>query len=215
MNKKLLIASLVCLFATYAQPVLAAKVGDPCTPKGGGAGHWVKPFGAVTIKCQADAATIIDSPRPEANAPRDGAVAAPHKQPPKMTGTPARARPAVSVPSSVSKSTTVSTTSVLNINTMTKPELTAVPGLSSDAMWTMMNFRTPFGYDDGDAFATRVCSRTSVNFGSTDIQIGNQTLSGFQCAKAALTYQANGNTHSYALPIELTGSSTVPVAPTP
>lgn len=132
-----------------------------------------------------------------------------------MANTPARGRPVVSAPINVSKSTTVSTTSVININTMTKPELAAVPGLSPEAMWTMMNFRTSFGYADADAFATRVCSRTDVDFGSTVIQIDTQTLSGFQCAKAALTYQANGTTHPYALPVELTGSSTVPVAPTP
>lgn len=215
MNKKLLIASVVCLFATYAQPVLAAKVGDPCTPKGGGAGHFVKPFGAITLRCKADAVEAVDRLPPNGKAPRGSAAIAPGMQSQTETTIPAKGLSAVLAPSGASKPKSVSTTSVININTMTKPELTAVPGLSSEAMWTMMNFRTPFGYADADAFATRVCSRTSVNFGNTVIQIDTQTLSGFQCAKAALTYQANGTTHAYALPVELTGSSTVPVAPTP
>jgi len=215
MTRKGLIATVACLFAAHALPAYAAKVGDPCRPKGGGAGHFVKPFGAITLRCQADAVEAVDRLPPNGKAPRGSATIAPGMQSPTMTSPPAKSGFAVRAPSGLSKPKAVSTTSVLNINTMTKPELTAVPGLSSEAMWTMMNFRTPFGYADADAFATRVCSRTDVDFGSTDIQIDTQTLSGFQCAKAALTYQANGTTHAYALPVELTGSSTVPVAPTP
>lgn len=126
--------------------------------------------------------------------------------------------PAASTSVSAAKSSPASsgslvTSSVLNINTMTKAELRSVTALSSDAMWMIMNFRTPFGYADTNAFATQVCSRISLNFGTTDIQIGSLVLAGFQCAKGALSYQANGSTYAYALPVELTGSSTVPVAP--
>ena len=96
---------------------------------------------------------------------------------------------------------------------MTKQQLAAVPGLSSEAMWLIMNFRGPFGYADATQFATQVCSRTTVNFAATDIKIGTVLLHGFKCAKGSLTYSANGNSFSYALPVELTGSSTVPVAP--
>lgn len=115
----------------------------------------------------------------------------------------------------VASAVSTSTKSALNINTMTKAELSPVTVLSSDAKWMIMNFRTPFGYADANTFATQVCSRISLNFGATDIQIGSQVLSGFQCAKGALSYQANGSTYAYALPVELTGSSTVPIAPAP
>ena len=214
MSRKVLIAAVACLFAAYALPASAAKVGDRCTAKSSKPGHWVKPYGHITMSCKADPEIRAEQPKSGAGAQQQGAVGAPRVQSPTNATPSAKGLPAALAPSGASKPKSVSTTSVININTMTKPELTAVPGLSPEAMWTMMNFRTPFGYADANAFATRVCSRTDVNFGSTDIQIDTQTLSGFQCAKAALTYQANGTTHAYALPVELTGNSTVPVAPT-
>lgn len=45
------------LLSAAIEPALAAKVGDACTPKGGGAGHFVeaRAAGLPTIKCKADA----------------------------------------------------------------------------------------------------------------------------------------------------------------
>jgi hypothetical protein len=106
------------------------------------------------------------------------------------------------------------TTLTLDINTATKPELTAVPGLSGEQLWMMVNFRTPFGYADAQDFASKVCSRIGINMGATDLKIGNNVYQGFQCVQASLSYQANGNTYSYALPVELTGSDIIPPAPT-
>ncbi|APG62007.1 hypothetical protein LPB140_03335 [Sphingorhabdus lutea] len=189
----------IIIIAAYAQPAFAAKVGDPCRPKGGGAGHWVK--SGITIKCQADptlrgekAANKMthqqDSNKEESVSKSQVASVANSKLPAMASSNP-----------------------LLNINSMTKADLSPLTIISSEAKALILNFRTPFGYNDANAFATQICSRVSLNFGSTDIQIGSAILQGFQCTKAGLTYTANGNSYSYALPVELTGSAAVPIAP--
>lgn len=115
--------------------------------------------------------------------------------------------------SSTTLAGTKASTLTLDINTATKPELIAVPGLSGEQLWMMTNFRTSLGYADAQDFATKVCSLIGINMGATDLKIGSNIYQGFQCAKASLTYQADGNVYSYALPVELTGSDTTPPAP--
>ena len=58
MTRNIILIASAVLAAFFGQPAIAAKVGDPCTPKGGGAGHFVKTH--ITIKCQADA-TVRDN----------------------------------------------------------------------------------------------------------------------------------------------------------
>lgn len=103
----------------------------------------------------------------------------------------------------------------LNINTAGKPELAPVPVLSSDAKWHILNFRQSGPYVDGTDLASKVCSRVAVDFGGTDILIGSTVYQGFKCAVVASgSYWANGGTHAYSLPVELTGSAVIPPAPT-
>lgn len=106
------------------------------------------------------------------------------------------------------------TPTALNINTAGKPELAPLPVLSSQAKWAIANFRAAGPYLSGDDFATKVCSRVSVDFGATDILIGTTTFQGFKCAvPASGIYLANDSSHAYPIAVEVTGSATTPPAP--
>lgn len=102
----------------------------------------------------------------------------------------------------------------LDINTAGRPELSPLPVLTSDAKWHILNFRRSGPYLDGADLASKVCSRVLVDFGATDILIGGTLYQGFKCtAVASGSYWANGGTHSYTLPVEVTGSAVIPPAP--
>ena len=75
MNKTVTAVMIAGFMAAFSQPAAAAKVGDPCTPKGGGAGHFVRTYaaGLTTIKCKADPTVARDTPAVTAERPRPAA----------------------------------------------------------------------------------------------------------------------------------------------